>query len=249
MPSLSAIAHIRRLRGGSQSHLLRASDGNLYVTKFQNNPQHIRVLANEMFATRLGQALGLPIPQVEVIEVPDWLTINTPELSVETGGCRIRCSTGRNWHADMSKVMELHSTICRILPWRVFATLQISRVYWSSINGHATAMDDRRFSRNQESTSKQPSLTRDTASTPESGAFQILRCEAFTRRPAFTNPSLAGRASNPPSALQKSSSRMSSGNVLRTFLKNGMALTPKVAAAHQRTVPAPSKDSPPDRVF
>ena len=95
MPSLSAISHIRRLRGGSQSHLLRASDGNLYVTKFQNNPQHVRVLANEMFATRLGHALGLPMPQVEVIEVPDWLTGNTPELSVETDGCRIRCSTGR----------------------------------------------------------------------------------------------------------------------------------------------------------
>ena len=47
MPSLSAIAHIRRLRGGSQSHLLRASDGKLEVTMFQNNPQHIRVLAKE----------------------------------------------------------------------------------------------------------------------------------------------------------------------------------------------------------
>ena len=86
MPSLSAIAHIRRLRGGSQSHLLRASDGNLYVTKFQNNPQHVRVLANEMFATRLGHVLGLPMPQVQVIEVPDWLTVNTPELSVEKIG-------------------------------------------------------------------------------------------------------------------------------------------------------------------
>lgn len=95
MPYLSAISHIRRLRGGSQSHLLRASDGNLYVTKFQNNPQHVRVLANEMLATRLGQALGLPMPQVEVIEVPDWLIGSTPELRVETGGCRIRCSTGR----------------------------------------------------------------------------------------------------------------------------------------------------------
>lgn len=95
MSALTAISHIRRLRGGSQSHLLRASDGNLYVTKFQNNPQHVRVLANEMFATRLGQALGLPMPQVEVIEVPDWLIDSTPELRVETGNCRIRCSTGR----------------------------------------------------------------------------------------------------------------------------------------------------------
>ena len=32
-----------------------------------NPPQHIRVLANEMLATRLGLALGLPMPQVVVI--------------------------------------------------------------------------------------------------------------------------------------------------------------------------------------
>lgn len=48
---ISAVQHIRRMRGGSQSHLLWASDGNYYVTKFQNNPQHIRVLANEIFAS------------------------------------------------------------------------------------------------------------------------------------------------------------------------------------------------------
>ena len=33
---ISAVQHLRRLRGGSQSHLLRASDGVAYVTKFQN---------------------------------------------------------------------------------------------------------------------------------------------------------------------------------------------------------------------
>jgi hypothetical protein len=60
--------------------LLRASDGNSYVTKFQNNPQHIRVLANEMLATRLGLALGLPMPRVEVIEVSDWLIEHTEDL-------------------------------------------------------------------------------------------------------------------------------------------------------------------------
>jgi len=59
---ISAVQHLRKLRGGSQSHLLRASDGAWYVTKFQNNPQHVRVLANEMLATRLGLALGLPCP-------------------------------------------------------------------------------------------------------------------------------------------------------------------------------------------
>jgi hypothetical protein len=83
---ISAVQHLRKLRGGSQAHLLAASDGGYYVTKFQNNPQHIRVLANEMLATRLGHLLGLPMPQVTTIQVCDWLITHTNELRVETGG-------------------------------------------------------------------------------------------------------------------------------------------------------------------
>jgi len=83
------------MRGGSQAHLLRASDGGYYVTKFQNNPQHVRVLANEMFATRLGEWLGLPVPRVEVIEISDWLITNTPDLRVDLAGSSTPCSSGR----------------------------------------------------------------------------------------------------------------------------------------------------------
>src|SRR5579864_3263205 len=92
---LYAVQHIRRMRGGSQAHLLRASDGAYYVTKFQNNPQHVRVLANEMFATRLAQWLGLPVPRVEVIDISDWLIANTPDLRVEIAGCKTPCSSGK----------------------------------------------------------------------------------------------------------------------------------------------------------
>jgi hypothetical protein len=45
-----AVEHIRRMRGGAQSHLMRCDDGGYYVVKFQNNPQHLRILANEMLA-------------------------------------------------------------------------------------------------------------------------------------------------------------------------------------------------------
>ena len=83
---ISAVQHLRPLRGGAQAHLLRASDGACYVTKFQNNPQHIRVLANEMLATNLGLALGLPMPRVEVIEVSDWLIEHTEDLRINLGG-------------------------------------------------------------------------------------------------------------------------------------------------------------------
>ena len=92
---LYAIQHIRRMRGGSQAHLLRASDGAFYVTKFQNNPQHLRVLANEMFASRLGQWLGLPVPRVEVIEVSDWLITHTQDLRVEMGVGAVPYSSGK----------------------------------------------------------------------------------------------------------------------------------------------------------
>lgn len=92
---ISAVQHVRPLRGGAQSHLLRASDDNWYVTKFQNNPQHIRVLANEMLATRLGLTLGLPMPRVEVIEVSDWLIENTEDLRIQLGGQRIPCRSGK----------------------------------------------------------------------------------------------------------------------------------------------------------
>jgi hypothetical protein len=36
-----------------------------------------------MFATSLGQWLGLPMPPVAAIEVSDWLIDNTPELRIE----------------------------------------------------------------------------------------------------------------------------------------------------------------------
>lgn len=93
--SISAIQHIRPLHGGAQSHLLRASDGKYYVTKFQNNPQHIRVLANEMLATRFGLLLGLPMPRVEVIEVSDWLIQHSAELRFQLASAQLRPKSGR----------------------------------------------------------------------------------------------------------------------------------------------------------
>jgi hypothetical protein len=92
-----AVRHIRRLRGGAQAHLLAGSDGEYWVTKFQNNPQSIRVLANELFATRLGAALGLPMPHVEVIEVPQALVEKTPELTIHLGDRTIPCGYGRQF--------------------------------------------------------------------------------------------------------------------------------------------------------
>lgn len=92
---VTAIQHLRRLRGGSQPHLLLGSDGGYYVTKFANNPQHVRVLANEMFAGQIAQRLGLPVAPSEVIDVPEWFVRETPELCLEVREGTFPCSTGK----------------------------------------------------------------------------------------------------------------------------------------------------------
>ncbi len=82
------------MRGGAQGHLMLGADGNLYVVKFQNNPQHTRVLANEMLAARLARAAGLTVPETEVVEVSSWLIENTAELEIDLGQRRERCRAG-----------------------------------------------------------------------------------------------------------------------------------------------------------
>jgi len=82
------------MRGGAQGQLMLGADGNVYVVKFQNNPQHMRVLANEFMASRLAAAVGLTAPEVELVEVSSWLVENTPELEMDLGRTRVRCTAG-----------------------------------------------------------------------------------------------------------------------------------------------------------
>ena len=89
-----AVQHIRRMRGGAQGQLMLGADGNVYVVKFQNNPQHMRVLANELLASRLAVAAGLTAPHAELVEVSSWLVENTPELEMDLGRTRERCKAG-----------------------------------------------------------------------------------------------------------------------------------------------------------
>ena len=98
MPT-EAVQHVRRMRGGAQAHLMRARDGHFYVVKFQNNPQHLRVLANEFLATRLAELVGLPVPVVDVIEVGPWLIENTADLRIDFGGLSEPCATGLQFAA------------------------------------------------------------------------------------------------------------------------------------------------------
>ena len=91
---LLATEQIRRMRGGAQSHLMRCSDGHYYVVKFQNNPQHRRILVNELLGTRLAARLGLPVTPVAIIQVSEELIRLTPELCMEMPRARVPCQAG-----------------------------------------------------------------------------------------------------------------------------------------------------------
>jgi hypothetical protein len=73
---------------------MRCSDNCFYVVKFCNNPQHRRVLANELLATRLAEQAGLPVPTTAVVEVDEWLVKHTPELHIQLAHTNVRCQPG-----------------------------------------------------------------------------------------------------------------------------------------------------------
>ena len=93
-PTVLALEVIRRMRGASQPYLLRCADQSSYVVKFQNNPQHVRVLANEMIAARLATEIGLPVATPAFVEVPADLIRGNPPLELEIGPRREFCRAG-----------------------------------------------------------------------------------------------------------------------------------------------------------
>lgn len=92
--ALTAVEHLRRMRGGAQSHLMRCNDDQYYVVKFRNNPQGPRILANEMLASHLAMSLGLPVSEPDVVIVGRWVIDHTPELFMQIGEEREKCASG-----------------------------------------------------------------------------------------------------------------------------------------------------------
>ena len=82
------------MRGGAQSHLMRCADRFYYVVKFQNNPQHPRVLVNDWLGTRLAEMVGLPVPVPAVVNVQPWLLEHTPDLRIDLCGHRTMFTPG-----------------------------------------------------------------------------------------------------------------------------------------------------------
>ena len=82
---LTAVRHVRKMRGGAQAHLLEADDGQWYVVKFRNNPQHRRVLVNEALCATLLRYLKISAPETALIQVGAAFLAANPECSMQLG--------------------------------------------------------------------------------------------------------------------------------------------------------------------
>jgi hypothetical protein len=93
---LTAVRHVRKMRGGAQAHLLEADDGNWYVVKFSNNPQHRRVLVNELVAAVLLEYLQIASPPTALIDLGHAFLARNPDVHFALGNRRVEIEPG--WH-------------------------------------------------------------------------------------------------------------------------------------------------------
>ncbi|MBV9768868.1 MAG: hypothetical protein JOZ32_04795 [Bryobacterales bacterium] len=100
---------IRKMRGGAQAHLLECDDGNFYVVKFRNNPQHRRILVNEWIASVFLNYLQISVPPAAFVSLSTDFLASNADIHIQLGSKRQAVEPG--WHfgsrypGDPHKVM------------------------------------------------------------------------------------------------------------------------------------------------
>jgi hypothetical protein len=96
--TVTATRYAEALReGGSLPGLLEADDDGLYVTKFRGAGQGERALVAEVLAGELARAIGLPVPELVVIDVAPELGHAEPDPEIQE---LIEASPGLNLGMD-----------------------------------------------------------------------------------------------------------------------------------------------------
>ncbi|MDT7550893.1 MAG: hypothetical protein QOE84_3287 [Actinomycetota bacterium] len=96
--TVTATRYVTPLReGGSLPGLMEASDLGTYVVKFVGAGQGRKVLVAEIVCGELARALGLPVPEIVLVEVDPLLGRSEPDEEVQD---LLRASPGLNLGMD-----------------------------------------------------------------------------------------------------------------------------------------------------
>jgi hypothetical protein len=95
---ISATRYVTPLReGGSMPAIVEGDDLGLYVLKFRGAGQGAKALVAELVAGRIGQRLGLPVPELVFVDLDPELARTEPDSEIQH---LIRESAGLNIALD-----------------------------------------------------------------------------------------------------------------------------------------------------
>ncbi len=98
MRTVSATRYVTPLReGGSLPAIVEADDEGMYVLKFRGAGQGAKALIAELVAGELARALGLPLPEIVLVELDPDLARTEPDPEIQH---LIRASAGLNLALD-----------------------------------------------------------------------------------------------------------------------------------------------------
>ncbi len=98
MRTVHATRYITPLReGGSLPAVIEANDDGMYVIKFRGAGQGPKALIAELVAGELARALGLPIPEIVLVELDREFARTEPDPEIQD---LIRASEGTNLGSD-----------------------------------------------------------------------------------------------------------------------------------------------------
>ncbi|MCS6803307.1 MAG: aminotransferase class I and II [Chloroflexota bacterium] len=82
--TVTATRYVTPLReGGSLPGLVEADDDGLYVLKFRGAGQGAKALIAELVAGEIGRALGLPVPEIVLVDLDPALGAAEPDAEVK----------------------------------------------------------------------------------------------------------------------------------------------------------------------
>jgi hypothetical protein len=84
IPRHSAVRYVQPLReGGSLPAVVDTDTGGLFVVKFRGAGQGAKVLVAEIIAHGIAHALGLPVPELGIVDLPDRFGQSEPDPEIQ----------------------------------------------------------------------------------------------------------------------------------------------------------------------
>jgi hypothetical protein len=84
LPRYDATRYVQPLReGGSLPAVVDTDGGGLFVAKFRGAGQGAKVLVAELLAHGIATTIGLPVPEMAIIDLPDRFGQSEPDPEIQ----------------------------------------------------------------------------------------------------------------------------------------------------------------------